>query len=44
MIELRYSLLIEAAVEPGYDGFYPPYLEDITGIGYPIEDCLYKEL
>jgi len=39
MIELEYSLIIEATEEPDYFGFYSPDLEGFTGIGYSIEDC-----
>ena len=42
MIELPYSLVIEATEEPDYFGFYSPELEGFTGIGHSIEDCLYK--
>lgn len=42
MIELEYSLIIEATDEPDYFGFYSPDLEGFTGIGHSIEDCLYK--
>jgi len=42
MIELQYSLVIEATEEPDYFGFYSPDLEGFTGIGHSIEDCLYK--
>ena len=42
MIELEYSLIIEATKEPDYFGFYSPELEGFTGIGHSIEDCLYK--
>jgi predicted RNase H-like HicB family nuclease len=42
MIELPYSLVIEATKEPDYFGFYAPDLEGFTGIGHSIEDCLYK--
>jgi predicted RNase H-like HicB family nuclease len=42
MIELPYSLVIEATDEPDYFGFYSPDLEGFTGIGHSIEDCLYK--
>ncbi|HAP67529.1 MAG TPA: HicB family protein [Nitrospinae bacterium] len=42
MIELKYSLIIEATEEPDYFGFYSPELEGFTGIGHSIEDCLYK--
>ena len=42
MIELQYSLIIEATEEPDYFGFYSPDLEGFTGVGHSIEDCLYK--
>jgi len=42
MIELEYSLIIEATEEPDYFGFYSPDLEGFTGIGHSIEDCVYK--
>lgn len=42
MIELGYSLIIEATQEPDYFGFYSPDLPGFSGIGHSIEDCLYK--
>jgi predicted RNase H-like HicB family nuclease len=42
MIELNYSLVIEATREPDYFGFYSPELTGFTGIGHSIEDCIYK--
>ena len=42
MIDLPYSLVIEATEEPDYFGFYSPELEGFTGIGHSVEDCLYK--
>ena len=42
MIDLPYSLVIEATKDPGFFGFYSPDLEGFTGIGHSIEDCLYK--
>ena len=42
MIELPYSLVIEATDEPDYFGFYSPDLEGFSGIGHSIEDCLFK--
>jgi predicted RNase H-like HicB family nuclease len=42
MIELSYSLVIEATEEPDYFGFFSPDLEGFSGIGHSIEDCLYK--
>ena len=42
MIELPYSLVIEATDEPDYFGFYSTDLEGFSGIGHSIEDCLFK--
>jgi predicted RNase H-like HicB family nuclease len=42
MIDLPYSLIIEATKEPDYFGFCSPDLEGFTGIGHSIEDCVYK--
>ena len=42
MIELRYSLVIEATREPDYFGFFSPELEGFSGIGHSVEDCMYK--
>lgn len=42
MIELPYSLIIEATAEPDYFGFYSPDLEGFSGIGHSIEDCVYR--
>jgi len=42
MIELPYSLIIEATKDPDYFGFYSPDLEGFTGIGRSIEDCIEK--
>jgi predicted RNase H-like HicB family nuclease len=42
MIELAYSLVIEATDEPDFFGFYSPDLEGFTGIGHSVEDCLYQ--
>ena len=42
MIDLTYSLVIEATEEPDYFGFYSPDLAGFTGIGHSIEDCVYK--
>ncbi|RKZ81611.1 MAG: type II toxin-antitoxin system HicB family antitoxin [Candidatus Parabeggiatoa sp. nov. 1] len=42
MVELPYSLVIEATEEPDYFGFYSAELEGFTGIGHSVEDCLYK--
>ncbi len=42
MIDLKYSLVIEATSDPTFFGFYSPELEGFTGVGHSIEDCLYK--
>jgi predicted RNase H-like HicB family nuclease len=42
MIELPYSLVIEATEDPGYFGFYSSELEGFTGSGHSVEDCLYQ--
>src|SRR3972149_4233784 len=42
MIDLKYSLIIEATEDPTFFGFYLPELEGFTGIGHSVEDCLYQ--
>lgn len=42
MINLPYSLVIEATGDPEFFGFYSPDLEGFTGIGHSVEDCLYN--
>jgi predicted RNase H-like HicB family nuclease len=42
MIDMKYSLVIEATEDPNFFGFYSPDLEGFTGVGNSIEDCLYK--
>ena len=42
MIDLPYSLVIEATAEPDYFGFFSPELEGFAGIGHSVEDCLYQ--
>ncbi|HEB02812.1 MAG TPA: type II toxin-antitoxin system HicB family antitoxin [Nitrospirae bacterium] len=42
MIDLEYSLVIEATKEPDYFGFHSPDLEGFSGIGHSVEDCLFK--
>jgi predicted RNase H-like HicB family nuclease len=42
MLDLPYSLIIEATIDPNFFGFYSPALEGFTGVGHSIEDCLYK--
>lgn len=42
MIELRYSLVIEATSDPNFFAFYSPELAGFTGTGSSIENCLAK--
>jgi len=42
MINLNYSLVIEATEDPNFFGFFSPDLEGFSGVGNSIEDCLYK--
>lgn len=42
MLDLRYSLVVEATADPLLFGFYSPTLEGFTGVGSSVEDCLYK--
>jgi predicted RNase H-like HicB family nuclease len=42
VIDLKYSLVIEATDDPTFFSFFSPDLEGFTGIGSSVEDCLYK--
>jgi predicted RNase H-like HicB family nuclease len=42
MIDLQYSLTIEATEDPSFFSFYSTELEGFTGVGSSVEDCLYK--
>lgn len=42
MIDLKYSLVIEATADPNFFCFYSPELEGFSGVGSSIEDCLNK--
>ncbi len=42
MIDLKYSLAIEATDDPTFFTFYSEDLEGFTGVGNSVEDCLYK--
>jgi len=42
VIDLKYSLVIEATTDPTFFGFYSPDLEGFTGVGHSIEDCVYQ--
>ena len=42
MLDLPYSLIIEATEDPIIFGFFSEELLGFTGVGHSIEDCLYK--
>lgn len=42
MIDLPYSLVVEATEDPTFFGFYSPDLDGFTGVGHSVEDCLYQ--
>lgn len=42
MLDLNYSLVIEATADPNFFSFYSSDLDGFTGVGHSIEDCLYK--
>ena len=42
MIDLTYSLAIEATEDPNFFSFFSTDLEGFTGVGSSVEDCLYK--
>ncbi len=42
LLDLKYSLVIEATEDPSFFGFYSPDLEGFTGVGHSMEDCIYK--
>ena len=42
MIDIPYSLVIEATDDPAFFCFYSTDLEGFTGVGHSVEDCLYK--
>lgn len=42
MIDLPYSLVIEATDDPDFFTFYADDLPGFTGVGHSIEDCIYK--
>ena len=44
MIDLPYSLVVEATEDPGFFGFYSPELEGFTGVGHSVEDCIHKAM
>jgi len=42
MIDLQYSLVIEATEDPSFFGFHSPDLDGFTGVANSVEHCLYK--
>ena len=42
MIDIKYSLIIEATEDPTFFSFFSPDLQGFTGAGSSVEDCLYK--
>ena len=42
MLDLPYSLVIEATDDPNFFGFFSPDLEGFSGIGHSVEDCIYQ--
>jgi predicted RNase H-like HicB family nuclease len=42
MIDLKYSLVVEATADPTFFAFYSPELEGFTGVGHSLEDCVYQ--
>ena len=42
MLNLKYSLIIEATEDPIFFTFYSPDIEGFTEVGHSIEDCIYK--
>ncbi|MBV8729397.1 MAG: type II toxin-antitoxin system HicB family antitoxin [Acidobacteriia bacterium] len=42
MIDLNYSLVIEATSDPDFFSFYSPDLQGFSGVGHSVEDCLYQ--
>jgi predicted RNase H-like HicB family nuclease len=42
MLDLPYSLVIEATDDPDFFGFHSDELPGFTGVGHSVEDCLYK--
>jgi hypothetical protein len=42
MIDIEYSLIIEATEGEDFFSFYSPYIEGFTGTGHSVEDCIYQ--
>lgn len=42
MLQLRYSIVIEATSDPCFFSFYSTELDGFSGSGNSLEDCIYK--
>jgi predicted RNase H-like HicB family nuclease len=42
MIELPYSVIIEATEEPDFFTYFSPELPGFSGVGHSIEGCIYQ--
>ena len=42
MLNLPYSLVIEATDDPTFFGFYSDELPGFAGVGHSVEDCIYQ--
>jgi len=42
MLDLMYSLVIEATEEPDFFTFFSPNLQGFTGVGHSIEGCIHQ--
>ena len=42
MLNLPYSLVIEATDDPTFFGFYSDDLPGFAGVGHSVEDCIYQ--
>ena len=42
MIDLPYSLVIEATEEPDFFTYFSPDLQGFSGVGHSVEGCIYQ--
>lgn len=42
MLDIKYSIVIEATDDPSFFTFYSSDLAGFSGVGSSIEDCVYK--
>jgi predicted RNase H-like HicB family nuclease len=42
VIDLQYSIVIEATADRNFFAFHSPDLAGFTGVGHSVEDCLYR--